>query len=232
MTQSEFQHSILARLDASIAQLETSLGEFKESSKETSEVRRANFILLQIRREIYTVREAAQETLTQLNTFGATLEIMSKPEAGIDDVMQDVMRWFMLLSQCERGLIVFHDNDTDTITPQIHDNWTDDNVRPMERNVSDLVIKAVIESKDVITSSNMDMASKSYQKSGSWRVPLRTVLGIPILWGDDLVGVFYGDKKITSGGVSQDMHPLFKLYGAQAAIAIRNAQHVAKLSQD
>lgn len=76
----------------------------------------------------------------------------------------------------------------------------------------------------------MDMADDSYQKSGSWRVPLRTVLGIPILWNDDLVGIFYGDKKITSGAVSQDMNPLFKLYGAQAAIAIRNAQRFAELS--
>lgn len=232
MTQPHFQHSILARLDASIEQLETSLGDFKDTAKDTSEMRRANFILLQVRREIYNVRDAARSTLTQLNTFGATLDVMSKPESGVDAIIADVMGWFMLLSQCERGLIAFYSSDTNEFEIQATEKWDEEEVRPMEQNISELVLKEVKKSNDVLTSSNMDMASSSYQKSGSWRVPLRTVLGIPIIWHEDFVGVFYGDKKITSGAVSQDMNPLFKLYGAQAAIAIRNAQRFADLSGD
>lgn len=230
MTKPDFRHSILARLDATIKQFEDNLQEFKDKPTDSSEMRRSNFILLQIRREILNVREAAQDTLTQLNTFGATLEVMSKPEDGVDAVIGEVMRWFMLLSQCERGILALYDKDADSFEIKINENWHE--VRPMEEAVSEHVMKAVKKSPNVLSSSNVDLASASYQKSGSWRVPLRTVLGIPLVWGEDFVGVFYGDKKITSGVVSQDMNPLFKLYGAQVAIAIRNAQRFAELTQD
>jgi|GEM_PF-1895083 len=232
MTQPDYKHSIFARLDATIDQFEDTMKEVRnnESSTSDSTMRKANFILLQLRKEIYDVREEAQSTLTRLNTFGATLEIMANPEVEVDTLMVDITRWFMLLTQCERGLLSLYNKDKDVFQLAYDENWSDAELRPMEHTISEMVIKQVKKSKDILTSSNMDMADDSYQKSGSWRVPLRTVLGIPILWNDDLVGIFYGDKKITSGAVSQDMNPLFKLYGAQAAIAIRNAQRFAELS--
>ncbi len=230
MTQPDFKHSIFARLDATIEQFEDTIKELTGTLSD-SRTRKSKFILMQLRREILNIRDEATASLTRLNTFGATLEIMATPEAGVDAVLTEVMRWFLLLTQCERGFVSLYDKGEEAFLLSISENWIDTEIRPMEHSISEVILGEVQKSKDIFTSSNMDMASSTYQKSGSWRVPLRTVMGIPLIRNNELIGVFYGDKKITSGAVSQDMIPLFKLYGAQAAIAIRNAQLFADLSK-
>lgn len=229
MTQPDFKHSILERLDATIEQFEDALGELADDMQDTK-MRKGKFIMLQLRKELSNIREEAVATLTRLNTFGATLETMAHPESGVHQVLGDVFKWFLLLTECERAFLSLYDENEDSFIMTVDHDWIGADIRPMEHGISEAVLKEVRKSRDLISSSNVDMASASYHKSGSWRIPLRTVIGIPLLWEDQLIGVFYGDKKITSGVVSRDMLPLFKLYAAQAAIAIHNAQLFANLS--
>lgn len=224
----DFKHTILARLDATIEQYEDTIKTLTNTLPNAS-MRKSKGILMQLRREILNVREEAVTTLSRLNTFGATLETMAHPDAGVDVVLADVLKWFLLLTECERAFISLYDADEQEFILSINHGWMDAELRPMEHTISETMLQEVKQSKDIFSSSNADMASDSYQKSGSWRMPLRIVMGIPLLWNNELIGVFYGDRKITSGVLAQDMMPLLKLYAAQAAIAIRNAQLFAKL---
>lgn len=233
MTQLDFmlKHSILARLDATIEHFEETIQNFDSANSKTdSHMRRNKFTLLQTRQEILNVREAAVATLTRLNTFGATLEIMAKPEQGVDPTIADVMKWFLLLTECDRAFISLRDQKHDGFLMHSGHEWVESEIRAEEVTISEAVLDKVRKTKDIFSSSNMDMASTQYQKSGSWRIPLRMVIGIPMVLDEKIVGIFYGDRKITSGTLAQDMMPLFKLYGAQAAVAIRNAQLFAELS--
>lgn len=227
---SNYTHSILERLDASIQQLKTTT-EALESIDPNPNIRKARGILTQTSKDIQTIRDEAQNTLTRLNTFGATLETLANPDSGIEVAVGDVFRWFLLLTECERAYISLYDKETDAFVIQVEQAWHESEIQPIDEVVSDNLIKKVIEIRDMFTSSNMDMASDSYHKSGSWRIPLRTVFGIPLMVGDELIGIFYGDKKITSGIVQRDMMPLFKLYAAEAAIAVRNAVLFAEIKQ-
>ena len=226
-----FKHTILERLDAAIEQYEDTMKTLTNTLPDAS-MRKSKSILMQMRREILNVREEAVATLTRLNMFGATLETMARPEAGLDAVLADVLRWFLLLTECERTFISLYDADEKEFVLSVDHGWMSDELRPMEHTISETVLKKVKQSQDLFSSSNVDMASDSYQKSGSWRVPIRMVIGIPLNWNNELIGIFYGDRKITSGALAQDMIPLLKLYAAQAAVAIRNAQLVAKLSNE
>lgn len=232
MTQPEFKHSILERLDASIQQFEEAINDLPETKTTgDSTMRKNKFILMQTRREIISVREEAVATLTRLNTFGATLDIMGHPDAGVDAAVENVLQWFLLLTLCDRAFISLYDEAQDKFYLHAKHEWNAEELRTEERDISTTVLEEVQQSKEVFSSSNMDMASASYQKGGSWRIPLRTVFGIPLLWNNQLIGIFYGDRKITSGALAQDMIPLVKLYAAQAAIAIHNAQLFAQFSQ-
>lgn len=225
-----FQHTILARLDAAIEQFEVTLKAAEDTKQPDTQSRRNQYVLLQTRQEILNVREAAVDTLTRLNTFGATLDIMAEPEVGVKKVVNDVLNWFVLLTVCDRALISLYSEGKKIFEVAASVGWLDGELRPEEQTISEAVIKNARQTREIFSSSNMDMASEQYQKSGSWRIPLRTVFGVPLLWNDKLIGVFYGDRKISSGTVSQDMMPLVKLYAAQAAIAIRNAQLFATLA--
>jgi len=226
---SPFTHTILNRLDATIARFEGMMKLLTDTLPDAS-TRKSKGILIQLRSEILGVREEAVATLTRLNTFGATLETMAHPEAGVDAALADVLKWFLLLTECERMFISLYDADEKAFVMSINEGWMDMELRPMEHTISETVLKEVQKSKDIFSSSNVDMASDSYQKSGSWRIPLRIVIGIPLICNDKLIGIFYGDRKITSGVLSRDMLPLLKLYAAQAAIAIHNAQLFATLT--
>ncbi len=225
-----FTHTILARLDATIEQYEDIMKQLTDALPDAT-TRKSKGILTLLKREISNVREEAVSTLTRLNTFGATLETMAHPEAGVDVVLDDVLKWFLLLTECERMFISLYDADGEEFVMSVNDGWADAELRPIEHTISDKVLQEVKQSKDIFMSSNVDLASDSYQKSGSWRMPLRSVIGIPLFWNAQLIGIFYGDRKITSGMLSRDMLPLLKLYAAQAAIAIRNGQLFATLTQ-
>ena len=233
MTQLDFmlKHSILARLDAAIEQFEDAMKDINIANNKTdSQMRKSQFVLMQTRREILNVREEAVATLTRLNTFGATLEIMARPEVGVEAIIKDVLTWFLLLTECDRSFVALYDETKKIFLTQASRDWIGNDLRPEEESISSAVLAEVQKRQDIFSSSNMDMASSSYQKGGSWRIPLRVVIGIPLIWNDQLIGAFYGDRKVTSGALSQDMLPLLKLYAAQAAIAIRNAQLFAKFS--
>jgi len=225
---SMFTHTILDRLDATIERYEDTMIQLTNTLPDVT-TRKSKPILTLLQREISNVREEAVSTLTRLNTFGATLETMAHPEAGVDVVLDDILKWFLLLTECERMFISLYDVDKQEFVMSVNDRWVDAELRPTEHTISEKVIQEVQTSKDIFSSSNVDMASNSYQKSGSWRMPLRSVMGIPLLWDNQLIGIFYGDRKITSGMLPRDMLPLLKLYAAQAAIAIRNAQLFATL---
>lgn len=234
MSQLDFmlKHSVLARLDATIEHFDDVVGKLNATeNKADSQMRRNQFLLLQTRQEILNVREAAVATLTRLNTFGATLEIMAQPEIGVDRVVEDVMKWYILLTECDRAFLMLRDEKNNGYLTSIVHEWVEAELRAEERTVSEAVLDKVRKTRDIFSSSNMDMASTQYQKSGSWRIPLRTVIGIPMVVNEQIIGIFYGDRKITSGTLSQDMLPLFKLYAAQAAIAIHNSQLFAKLTE-
>ena len=116
MSQLDFmlKHSVLARLDATIEQFDDVFGQIdSKDNKADSQMRRNQFMLMQTRREILNVREAAVATLTRLNTFGATLEIMAQPEVGVDQVVEDIMKWFILLTECDRAFMSLHDEKHD-----------------------------------------------------------------------------------------------------------------------
>ena len=228
-TNSTFKHAVLARLDATIERLESTTNALTDALSD-ADMRKSKSLLLQTHEEILNIRAEAVATLTRLNTFGATLEIMGHPEAGVDMALSDVLKWFLLLTECERAFISLYDAEEEEFILKIDQDWLDVELRPVELTISEKVMSEVRQSKDIFSSSNADLATDSYQKSGSWRFPIRTVIGIPLIWEDDLIGIFYGDKKITSGVMPRDMLPLFKLYAAQATIAIRNAQLFAKLS--
>lgn len=225
---SVFTHTILARLDATIQQYEDTMKQLTDALPDAT-TRKSKRVLTLLQREISNVREEAVSTLTRLNTFGATLETMAHPEAGVDIVLDDVLKWFLLLTECQRMFISLYDADEQEFVMNVNDGWADAELRPIEQTISDKVLVEVKKSNDIFLSSNVDLASDSYQKSGSWRMPLRSVIGIPLLWNNQLIGIFYGDRKITSGMLSRDMLPLLKLYAAQAAIAIRNAKLFATL---
>lgn len=229
-TNSVFTHAILDRLDATIEQYEGAMKLLTNTLPDANS-RKSKNILLQLRQEIMNVRAEAVVTLTRLNTFGATLETMAHPDAGVDVVLADVLKWFLLLTECERMFISLYDADEQVFVMSVNEGWMDNELRPMEHTISETVLQEVRKSKDIFSSSNVDMASDSYQKSGSWRIPLRIVIGVPLLWDGELIGVFYGDRKLSSGVLSRDMLPLLKLYAAQAAIAIHNAQLFAALTE-
>ena len=89
----DFKHTILARLDATIEQYEDTM-KTMTNTLPNANMRKSKGILMQLRREILNVREEAVTTLKQLNTFGATLETMAHPEAGVTVVVADVLKWF------------------------------------------------------------------------------------------------------------------------------------------
>jgi len=223
-----YNHSLFEKLDAAIEQLNSTSQELNAVEPDAS-IRKAQSIITQMTQDIESIRHEATTTLKRLSMFGATLETLARPEQGIDAVTADVFRWCLLLTEAERAFLSLYNAEEDALILKEEFAWMETELRPIEQIVSENTVAKVMETRDVITTGNIEMASDSYTKSGSWRIPLRTVIGIPFIFDGEIIGVFYGDKKIVSGMIQRDMLALFKLYAAQAAIAIRNARLFAEL---
>lgn len=223
-----YNHSLLEKLDVAVEQLNTTSDDLNAIKSDTS-ARKLLSIISQVSQDVEAIRHEANNALKRLSTFSATLEILSHPELGIDAVTADVFRWCLLLTEPDRAFLSLYNVEEDAMILKEEFGWMDLEIRPIEQIVAENTVAKVLATRDVITTGNIEMASDSYTKSGSWRIPLRTVIGIPFIFEDEIIGVFYGDKKIVSGMIPLDLQALFKLYAAQASIAMRNARLFSQL---
>jgi len=146
----------------------------------------------------------------------------------LDEVLQRVMDTIVRLTGAERGFLMLRD-EQGQMTTRIARNWEQESINPNEFAISRTIIERVIEEGESILTTNAQEDPRFGGQESVVAFNLRSILCVPLMVKNDLIGVIYADNRIRSGIFSENERDLLAAFSNQAAVAIENARLFSSL---
>jgi adenylate cyclase len=142
----------------------------------------------------------------------------------LQNVLTGVMDTVIEVTGAERAYLMLYDAAEDVFMVSIARNWDQENINEDETLYSRSVIEAAFHEGRPILTTNAQIDNRFKSAASIMQQDLRTILCIPLLLQGEIVGVIYADSRMEHTSFQADWVGLLEAFGAQAAIAIRNAE--------
>jgi len=191
--------------------------------------------LLTLKAQFDQLESAASNAQADLNALRALAKTAALINSSLrtDDVLNQVIDTVLHITRAERGYIMLREDDG-TLTFRVARGIDLEEVRgdgSSGRVVSLSIVRQVAETgKPVLT----DNASADANYSGYLSVAgfqLRSILAVPLLLHDAVIGVVYADNRVISGLFRPSDVELLMAFAGQAAVAIENARLIEAAQQ-
>ena len=146
----------------------------------------------------------------------------------LDAVLQIVMDTIVRLTRAERGFLMLRDEQKE-MTIRIARNWEQESINPNEFAISRTIMGKVIEEGKPVLTTNAQEDPRFGAQESIVAYSLRSILCVPLMVRDDLIGLIYADNRIRSGIFSENERDLLTAFANQAAVAIENARLFSSL---
>ncbi len=147
---------------------------------------------------------------------------------NLDDLLQKIVNETFQLIKADRAVILLVDGDTGDLVPR----YVKQKREGEEIQLSKSILAEVRNNKRAVLSSDAMLderfkASKSIIMQG-----IRSTMAVPLLYGEDLVGVMHMDSTLTTGAFQEKDLTLFQGIATQAATAIENHRLAKKIERE
>lgn len=167
----------------------------------------------------------------------ATMSAQINTSLDVDTVLQETIDVVIALTQAERGFLILRDEDAeDGLDFRIA---RDDTMSPLTAGMTGTerpqISHSVID--DVITTGKPMLTDNAYKderlqnKESVARFNLRSVLCVPLLYQEKVIGVVYVDNRLRGGIFSEREMNTLTAFANTAAVAIENARMYATIQQ-
>jgi adenylate cyclase len=183
-----------------------------------------------IRAQLDELTNLAKRAEQGFSTLQGLVEIGQSLNSSLDSqiVLQNVMDTIILLTHAERGFLMLRDNQGGLST-RIARNWIQDSIYENEAQISQTIIRRVMsEGKPVMTTNANEDPRFIHQKSVV-AYKLRSILCVPLMIKNVIVGVIYTDHRIQTGVFTTADKDTLMAFANQAAIALENARLYASI---
>lgn len=150
----------------------------------------------------------------------------------LDRVLEAVMDAVISLTGAQRAYLMLRDSNSTELAIRAARNWDGANIDKAEASFSRGVVDAALEQKQPILTSNALMDNRFQERQSILEQTLRSVVCIPFMWHDRIIGVLYADSRVQEGLFHVDMIPMLTAFANQAAIAIENARLFSQVKMD
>ena len=147
----------------------------------------------------------------------------------LDDVLRITMDTIVRITGAERAFLMLKDEHSGEMQIRIARNWEQESIAPSESAVSQTVIQRVIETREPVLTTNAQEDPRFGGHESIVAYNLRSIVCIPMLLKDNLLGVLYADNRIHAGVFTEHERDLLGAFANQAAVAIENARLFASL---
>jgi adenylate cyclase len=148
----------------------------------------------------------------------------------IDEVLQVVMDTIIRLTEAERGFLMLRD-DQGEMSIRTARNWEKASLNQNESSISRTVVQRVIQSGEGIITTNAREDPRFGGQESIIAFNLRSILCVPLMVKNDLIGVIYADNRIRTGIFSEPERDLLIAFANQAAVGIENARLFSSLKR-
>lgn len=148
----------------------------------------------------------------------------------IDEVLQIVMDTIVRLTEAERGFLMLRDERGEMVSRTAR-NWEQESINQSEFAISRSIVQRVIDGGEAILTTNAREDPRFGGQESIIAFNLRSILCVPLIIKNDIIGVIYTDNRIRSGIFSESERDLLIAFANQAAVAIENARLFSSLKR-
>ncbi|MCB9436924.1 MAG: SpoIIE family protein phosphatase [Anaerolineales bacterium] len=161
-----------------------------------------------------------------LQTLETLYEITRYLNSSLDlaEVLDYVMDQVIKVTGAERGFMMLIDSVTDELIFQVARGMNQQDLDDPAFHVSHTIVREVVKTKEPVltfdaqTDSRLDDAMSVITKG------LRSILCVPIMVRDKVIGLVYVDNRLRKGMFSQSHRYLLSAFASEAGFAIENAR--------
>ena len=183
-----------------------------------------------IRSQLDDLSRQVNHTEQGYSTLQGLVEIGQSLNSSLDSqtVLQNVMDTIIHLTHAERGFLMLRDAKG-KLSTRIARNWEQDSINESEEQISRTIINRVMsEGKPVMTTNAKEDPRFIHQESVV-AYKLRSILCVPLMVKEVIVGVIYTDHRIQTGVFTTADRETLMAFANQAAIALENARLYASI---
>jgi len=171
----------------------------------------------------------AREAMGQLVQFS---ELLLKPENALDAILSELIDQVVAMTRANKGFLVLASSVGEDYEVRVARNLERQPVDSPSELLSDNIIREVITSKKAQIISDA-YADERYQNSLSViNLKLSSVMCVPLVVRGELLGLIYVGNDSIRNLFRGDQLETLKIFAAQAALILKNAQVLGELRQE
>jgi GAF domain-containing protein len=193
-----------------------------------------NNALAQLQRELKLLQKANQNVQQQLANLQGLVRTSALITSSLelDRVLEEVMDTIIALTGAERVYLMLMDSTTKQLSLRSARNWDQESLTENDVSVSRGVIDEALHKREPIVTFNAQEDVRFQARASVFANQLRSILCIPLILQDEVIGVLYADNRAQRGVFDDNTVPMMSAFANQAAIAIVNARRYQKIKSD
>jgi transcriptional regulator with GAF, ATPase, and Fis domain len=224
---------ILKRLSSNTERLEVALDQTLQALKKRGFQLSTdlNSMTRTLQQDISIVQRSAQNMSVKQKQMEELIRILGLVNSSLDmeQVLQDVMDTVISLTGAERAYLLMNNEGSEELTIRQARNWDQETLAGNDVIFSRSIINRALQQRAPILTTN---AQDDVGTASVVNYSLRSVVCVPLLLRDKIIGVLYADNRLGQGVFGQDSISLLQAFAYQAAIAIENARVYAQVKAD
>lgn len=172
-----------------------------------------------------------QKQLGQMQELVHTSALITS-SLDFNRVLEEVLDTVIKLTGAERAYLMLTQGENRDLRVQVARNAQQETLSKDAITFSHQMISEAIEMRAPLVSTNAQEDERFTEMKSVFLNELRSIVIIPLMLKDKVVGVLYADNRVEQGVFSQESVPLLSAFANQAAIAISNARLFEKVQDE
>lgn len=171
------------------------------------------------------------EEITEKRKLMALFKVgqMISSELDFEKLLSKIMDAAIEVLGAQRGFLLLYDKATERAMVKVARNAEEKDLDKEEFEFSRRIIKEVVDTKKPIVITDAQ-AEKRFRISDSIiKYGLKSILAVPMVWKDNIVGVIYLDNKLVARLFAESDLEVAEVIASQAAVSIENARAYKKI---
>jgi len=170
-----------------------------------------------------------EQQYSHLQALGGIGQVINST-LEVDEVLQIVMDTIVRLTEAERGFLMLRDERGEMII-RIARNWEQESINQSESSISRSIVQRVIDGGEALLTTNAREDPRFGGQESIIAFNLRSILCVPLMVKNEIIGVIYTDNRIRTGIFSESERDLLIAFANQAAVSIENARLFSSLKR-
>lgn len=191
-------------------------------------------LLAHFQRELRALQRGSRDMAQQMANLQGLVRTSALITSSLelDRVLEDIIDTIIALTGAERAYLMLRDGQSGQLTLRAARNWDQETLSEREAVFSRGVIDEALNKRQPIVTLNAQEDERFAARQSVSANQLRSILCIPLILQDEIIGVLYTDNRAQRGLFDDATVPLMAAFANQAAIAIVNARRFQTIKAD